>query len=218
MDDPEVTNWPALIEGAAGASLEQFKEMPMLTGLNTISRAVDDWDYESGKLGRNMARSFVPSIIRDLSRALDNTVRQTKSGPTAAIQGSTPIASRTLPPQIDVFGRELKRDQGPAGSFFDLFSSREDKRGTKDPVIRDLLDLEVDVGPRQRISGESDWQYYRRTKAQGEDLYRRLRAEIGSAGFNSLSREEQGNHLRGRIGVWRTRMTLAWKDQHPDYP
>jgi hypothetical protein len=218
MDDPEVTNWPAIIEGAAGSTLEQFKEMPMLTGINTVSRAVDNWDYEAGRLGRNMARSFVPAIIRDLSRALDNTVRQTKAGPIQAAQGSIPFTSRSLPPQVDVLGRKLTRDQGPAGSFLDLFSSRADKRGTSDPVVRALLDLEVDIGPRQRIAGESDWQFYRRTEAQGQDLYRRLQAEIQAAGFRALGREEQADHLRRRVGVWRGRMTKQWTAAHPDYP
>jgi hypothetical protein len=218
-DDPEINNWLAVAEGGVGAGIEQFKEMPMLTGMSTFSRAIDNWDYEAGRMGRNMARSFVPSIVRDMSRAMDRTLRETKGGgPITAVQGSTPGASRNLPPKVDVLGRELTRDQGPVGSFFDLFNSRADRRNTTDPVARALLDLNVNVGPRQRIGGETDWQYYRRAKAQGEDLYRRIRAEVESEGFRSLTPEEQADHLRSRIGVWRRRMTEAWDDAHPDYP
>lgn len=219
-DDPEIgTNLVTLAEGAGGAAIEQFREMPMLTGINTFSRAIDNWDYESGRMVRNMARSLVPAIIRDLSHAMDSTVRATKyGGPVESAQSAVPVASRYLPPQIDVLGRELKRDQGVPGSFFDLFSSRTDKRDTKDPVVRALLDLDVNISARSRYDNETDWQYHRRAKAQGEDLYKRIQAEIATPQFRSLSQEDQADHLRKRISVWRRRMTEAWDDAHPDYP
>jgi hypothetical protein len=104
------------VVSAMGAGLQSLTEAPMLRGVEEVIRDVGggSWGKAATGIVANVPGNFIPSLVRQTSQYMDNTVRETRGGTLVeqeanAIIKQIPGLSKRYPPRYDVFGEAMQR-------------------------------------------------------------------------------------------------------------
>jgi len=116
------------IVSAAGAGVQSVLEHPMLQNLSRSFSALTEGrvdDFAVDLLG-NVPGNFVPSLVRQTSQYMDNTVRETRGGTVAEKEANRilsllPGISQKYPPRYDVFGEAMQRYNYGNNSLINVF-------------------------------------------------------------------------------------------------
>lgn len=117
---------------AGGA--RSLSEQSFLKGLSGALAGLADPERQAGKWLENLATSFVPTIVSDIARANDTTVRDTQDGLLSKIQNRIPGARNDLPERLDPLGQPMKERSG-LQAIIDPFNSTEP---SKDPLVNEF--------------------------------------------------------------------------------
>lgn len=146
------------LQGMAEAAGNTFLNMSMLQG---ITKAFSGYSPVSGLMKattEGVTGIASPTIGGQLTRIIDPTVRETQSKLIPKMIAKTPGLSKTLPPKLDLFGRETQQAEG---------------RGVVSRIFENML------SPGYYASGKTSTpalkEAYRVYKATGEkDIFPRL--------------------------------------------
>jgi hypothetical protein len=130
------------VSGMLATAAKSALEQPFFQGLEAVTKVAQDPAKEAPKLVGDLAGSFIPTFVNDAATALDDKKRETKT-PLDRIQNRVPVLRNQLPAKVDVLGREVPNDRLHAINAFLSKEAREDK----DPVVRELLRLDVGLAP-----------------------------------------------------------------------
>lgn len=186
-DDSADESFMAAIAGAGSSLLEQS----FLAGLNGLLDAVQDPERNAKQWLEQTAQGAVPAsgLLRNLSQAVDPVVRDPR-GAKESIESIIPGLSKSVPPRLDRFGREVER---PGGALERGFAVPGRSPETKDPVNALLRRLELTPDlPRTTALGDlSRDDELAVRKAIGQERYARLQKFVDRPGFDQLPAERQ---------------------------
>lgn len=130
---------------AAPATLKSFTEQTFLVGINQFARAINDPGRYAENVAARTTGSLVPTIVSDVSRAIDPLERRTfarAEGFLAPFFGRIPgVRQALLEPQIDVFGQPLARAGNAMETMVDPTRPTRIKSGDLVIELRRLFDL-----------------------------------------------------------------------------
>lgn len=159
-------------------------EQAFLTGLREALNVIADPEQGMKKYTQNFYTSIIPTIVRRIAYGMDPTVRATETLP-EAFGARLPGVSRTLPAQIDVFGKPKERIPGLVMALFDPFSTRVDVT-QYDTLIKELADINAGISKISKRKGESSQLYRLRQIQYGEKLRWALEALIETPHYKGL--------------------------------
>jgi len=113
---------------ATGAGVQSVLEHPMLQNLASSISTISEgqWSKAAADLFANVPGNFVPSLVRQTSQYMDNTVRESRGGTyveqeSARILQQIPGLSEKYPPKYDVFGQAMQRYNYGNNSLINVF-------------------------------------------------------------------------------------------------
>lgn len=127
-----------------GVSLgKDYLDQSFVQGLQAPVNAITDPQRYGKSYVGSLSSSFIPNIIKDSSRALDSTARETNNlsfNPLKNdyIKAGIPFARNTLLPKRDVLGNQMPQEPTGWKAFTDLFNS---KTPIKNTVVDELSRL-----------------------------------------------------------------------------
>ncbi len=118
-----------LYSSTTASGMKQLTQQSFLFGLSSALNAVTDPEQYASSYVTNAATGLIPSIIAAVALGSDKYVRDPDlKDPWAlvrALQGRTPILSQKLAVKTDIFGRNVKNQQGVLGRMLDPFTSQK---------------------------------------------------------------------------------------------
>jgi len=124
--------------GVAGSGKAIIGSSP-LSGLQSSLDAITDPERYGKNYFKNTASSVVPTIVKDVANAGDDTQRESNNVK-ESIQNRIPLAKNKLNPKRDIFGDEVKRKTSPVGALIDPFKSSKAKTTDVVSELRRLQD------------------------------------------------------------------------------
>jgi hypothetical protein len=174
--EPEGKQLP---EAIGGVLQKTAMEQPLLQAAQSLTQPGNITE----RAGR-LAASVVPGAVADIAGLVDTERRQTKGeGFLGQIESRIPGVSRMLPPAVDALGRPL---EDRFSRFIDptLTSTAKELR---EPLIQELIRLDVGLPKMQRKPEESADAYLTRVRRFGE-LYQDYGLQLlGNDRFQSLA-------------------------------
>lgn len=164
---------------AAGGAGNALTEQSFLKGINQAIEAVNDPERGFNGFASSLAGSIVPTIVSDISRALDTTERRT-TNPIQRTISRIPGLRTVLQPQIDTLGNRVATP-----NLFEVMADPTrpgNPSAPKDPLAKELRRL-LDAG-------------YNSTPTQlgGRNGFKSLSGEQ-----NTLLQEMGGKYIYGQI-------------------
>jgi hypothetical protein len=170
-------------------------DLPLMKGTKDVVDAAS----QPGSLGQRLGRigaSFIPAPVADVGTLGDSYQRDTASSLKGLrkireefgneIRARLPIARRSLPPKVDVFGDPAETEKSDP---LDPFSSRPAKESVRG--LRDLIDLNLGLSKPKRESGKSGEEYSRRVRERGKDYKSTLGDLVDDKDVRGMSRESR---------------------------
>lgn len=174
---------------AAFAAAQNIKESSALTGLSSLSDAIDNPDRKLNSYLKSQAQGLVPfsGLLRAVQKSTDPYLRETKT-PAEAVQSIIPGATRSLPVKQDTFGRAVKREPGgplAAQRFLVGKVSQDtvDAELHRLKVFPSLLNDKVKVGNEEKTLTRAQHAEY--VRLVGEVLYSQLKQQVSTPGYQS---------------------------------
>lgn len=119
------------------SSWKTFTEQTFLKGVNQFTTALNEPDRYAETLVNGLFASIVPTLIADIAKATDPTVRRPENM-FQKLMERVPGLSRTLEPQIDILGQEVKRKE----NFLEIMADpTRPVTKTNDEVINEIVRL-----------------------------------------------------------------------------
>jgi len=182
----------------AGAVIGQsITDATFFRGIENLINALNDPEKQGERFASDAASGFVPmsGLQRNIANSLDSTIRDPQSI-YERIKTGLPIASETVPPKLDVFGREQKMEGGEGLLAFSPTRVPEDK--PRSDVDAELARLEIypgKTGDSVTIKNHKAT-LTREQKAElqqtvGQAMYQGLSALFASPEYANLSDEEK---------------------------
>jgi len=173
----------------AAGGVETLSEQTFVAGVKQAVDLFSDPSEEAPKFASQTSGSLVPSVIGKVTYMIDPTMR-VSDGVLEGIQKRLPGISSSLPPRVDVFGREVEASGGRV-AIVDPFAMTKD---FNDPILKEAARLDITIGlPDKTINGikldTREYSVY--AKAQGKELQKRLDAVISSEEYKNASAEQQ---------------------------
>lgn len=138
----QADNFGSYISQVAKDQLSQT----FLAGVQQPLNAITDPNrYGSSYVG-NLASSFIPNAIKDVSKAFDSTARQYNSAVDYVKSGIPGVRNSMLPKQ-NVFGQNSNQEPSGLGAFLDLFNSKTPQGSAVISELRRLNDAGYNATP-----------------------------------------------------------------------
>jgi hypothetical protein len=116
------------VMSAIGAGFQSLTGSPMLQGIEQLGRAIGEKDIGKAVIGlfANIPGNFVPSLVRQTSQYMDNTIKETRGGTlvdqeAANILAQIPGLAQRYPARYDVFGDAMQRYNYGNNSLINVF-------------------------------------------------------------------------------------------------
>lgn len=122
---------------AVFGSAKSFSEQTFLTGINRAVEALTDPERSAQAYFDSLVASVVPTIVSDISRAMDPFERRAEST-IEKVRARIPVAREGLEPQVDVLGRERESIGNPLEILIDPTRPSKD---ITNPVVSELRRL-----------------------------------------------------------------------------
>jgi hypothetical protein len=173
-----------------GATVAGVMDQPFLQGVDRVLRGVRDPAGAGVEALTSVPSGFIPaaSALGAVARVTDPTIRETRGGGNETwqqIQARIPVASRSLPPQRDQFGRVKRREGGVAN----LVSPVTVRTRDTDPLVEEIARLGVTL-PQRRPTHELGPAATRALIAtEGPLLVQRLQAVRAAPSYRAMSDE-----------------------------
>jgi hypothetical protein len=182
-------------------------EQPMLRGMADLVDSLKNPASRGESWMTSTVGSFVPTLLADIAGAFDPYRRDARpEGVREAlwngVQARLPGLRNVLPARRDVFGRDMPQEWTALWDPTIASAARE----LDEPVLRELIMLDVGVGFPQRSAGESREEYRERAKAVGKAIERNLGATIRSGAYQRASRDQRIEILEATISATRNAM------------
>jgi hypothetical protein len=134
------------MSGITGA-LEQYTDMPMLQGIETLSTLIssNSKPYEKKRAFANLVttlpKQYVPSIAKKLAYAIDPFERDLGDGLVDNVIGKLPVVSKNYPEKFDLYGNAKLSYDGNNSIPNTLFNPFVNKNIKNNPVSQEALRL-----------------------------------------------------------------------------
>lgn len=128
------------------STLKSFTEQTFLKGTNDVLAALTDPERNVERVSGSFISSFVPTIINDIARSTDPKERRPENV-FQRIQARIPQLRQSLPPQVDILGREVERIGNPLEVLID--PTRPSKADDA-PILKEfrrLMDAGFTISP-----------------------------------------------------------------------
>ena len=193
--DGEITQADLMVAYGVHIFMENVVNNSFTSQLNNLFKALNDPSQSKvDALLNTFAGSLVPTIVGDVARAMDPTVRQV-SGPLEAIQSRIPGASQSLLPKRDWTGEPVTREYSPIEQMISpsLPSTIKDDK-TRREVAR--VDFRIPIVPKTfngvKLTPEQQNFY---AEVVGKDREFRLRQFVNSPGYDRMANRPGGDEL-----------------------
>lgn len=200
----EMNNPEGSIGGYAGTLGKDYLDQSFVQGLQQPVNVITDPARYGKSYAGNMLSSGVPNIVKDASKALDTTQRETNTIGDYA-KAAIPGVRNTLIEKRDALGNIMKQEPTGLGAFFDLFNS---KTPIDNQVVNELGRLQS-VGESATPSKMTQQQTILKQKVKltfdqlnqleanvGESLRPQLNALVSSPSYQSLSDEQKASAIQ----------------------
>lgn len=107
----------------AGKLGKDYLDQSFVQGLQAPVNAATDFQRYGKSYVGNLSSSFVPNIVKDTSKALDTSQRETNTIPDY-VKSAIPGVRNTLIEKRDSLGNVMKQEPTGLGAFIDLFNSK----------------------------------------------------------------------------------------------
>jgi hypothetical protein len=165
------------------ATIKNLSNKVWFSGVTDLSNAITDSQRYGGGFLRRMAGSLtVPTGVAQVARTIDPTLRETRTF-LDAVRARIPVASKSLFPRRDVWGRPVEREGGLGP---DLVSPVWTGTARNDPVNSELLAAGARIGALQRRDYTPE-QFDRYQEVAGSLAYTGMQSLIGSGEWTGAS-------------------------------
>lgn len=130
---------PAAIAGAAGTAGQAIIASSPLKGIQSGLDFVSDPQRNAKSYLNAQAGSVVPTLVKDVSNATDNTKREVNT-PADAIKARIPGVRTNLMPAIDDFGNQVAQEPTGIAAILDPFRSTD---ASTTPLVDELRRLKA---------------------------------------------------------------------------
>lgn len=153
-------------------------DLPMVSGVRDIVEAIRPGGEGAEAFTRGVGRAaqgFIPgaSLLRGISRGMDETARQTRTGegPSVGRQfvSGIPGAAQRLPERLTALGEPLPREGGLTQALLSPVGISR-ARTAADPVLQEIERTGAVPAPLQQRKGESDDAFATRQRQVGSVL------------------------------------------------
>lgn len=191
--------------------------------IDEIVRGVRQYQYNKVQSADDLASSaaeyvvgeaksrLVPSIISDVAKAVDPTVRDTSGGMLGLnkVKGGIPFLSKTLPAKTDVFGKPIKGES----AISDILFGARVKTDKESAIIKEIskvsenLDKGITFTDWDKSSGKTLAQFkekvgkekYMEAKIKyGQELKAQLEKTLNDPRYKRLSDEDKLKVINGK--------------------
>jgi hypothetical protein len=132
--------WDEIWAASTMSLADVMMQKTTMIGFANLVQAMSEPSQFADRYMKSAARSFVPAGVAWIEEIKDPVLRQTWSL-WAAAKERTPYLSETLPPRLDIWGRELSAEGMLGQPWEALIPSRMSSTGKALPVDRELLRL-----------------------------------------------------------------------------
>lgn len=172
-------------------SVKSFTEQTFLTGMSSALNALmDPGRYAESYLG-NLVSSVIPTIVSDVARATDSKERRPEDVLDRVQQRIPGVRQKTVEPQVDVLGKEVKRIGNPLEVMLDPTRPSPVRSSPVIAELRRLTDNGYDVSPT--LLGDKKG-FAALTKEQNTELWKTAGTIIDSK-LNALFAKEEYKNL-----------------------
>lgn len=178
----------ALIPIAARTMMEQ----PMLKGVSGVAEAIKEPGSRGATfIGRTLG-SAIPTIVSDVGALTDDKRREARTIKDRIIT-RIPIARRSLPEDVDVFGRPMEsRRTGVVDPTLSTTANDE-------PFIKELIRLDVGIVKTNRKQGEDEAKHREKVLTQGKEIAKELAKLTESAVYKAASDDDKREMIKDKV-------------------
>lgn len=170
---------------------EDFLEQPFLLGVSDLFQAIEDPERSGAVFLNNfVSGAFIPTGVSWINRGFDPVFRKPRNV-LQAVESRIPFLSENVPARLNVFGEEVKREEGVLGRISPLPRVTDLKTN---PVEEELERLNITVGfPSKVAFGKSldDDEYDILIRNSGKVTFMILNRLVNSEGYKSLNEAEK---------------------------
>jgi hypothetical protein len=139
---------------AANAGLETLTTHPMMQGVERFETQMVEQGLTAAAAGAfaNVPGNFIPSLVRQTSQLIDNTVRETRGGSqldqmVGRLAAQVPWISQRYPARYDVFGQAVQRYNYGNNSLINIFfNPAQPNKLRMNPNVNELMHLVESTG------------------------------------------------------------------------
>jgi len=174
---------------------------PMVTGPKEALEALTNRSQGSGqgvgsRFATNVAGSFVPSFIAQAARAEGK--QRMPQGPMEAITSRIPGLQDTAPERLNIFGEPVQKAEGLLNTMVNPLTGTPDQR-QRDPLIKEIADLGMNIAPLRRKKGEDLDMYQYRQREAGRFVREDLTALVSGPDWAQTPPEERRRMINATI-------------------
>ncbi|HHT9145625.1 MAG TPA: hypothetical protein ACFYD4_08095, partial [Candidatus Wunengus sp. YC61] len=199
MKEKEKFNLAAAIMGSITTNISN---KTFMQGFTNMIQGISD----PGRYGENIVKSLVgsviPSVSGGLARSTDPNIRDTQSI-TDTLQSRIPVASKSLPPRLTVWGEPIERTGTPVGRFLSPIQVSKEKGS---PIEKEMTRLNLDIGyPSRKVGGVElgPDEYWQMVKQGGQPAKIILDALSQSTEWKAKPTDEKEHDIRMIINNYR---------------
>lgn len=186
-EDPP--NLPAAVIPIAARTM---MEQPMLKGVSGVADAIKEPGSRGTTLIGRTLGSAIPTIVSDVGALTDDRRREARTIKDRIIT-RIPIVRRSLPEDVDVFGRPLEsRRTGVVDPTLSTTANDE-------PFIKELIRLDVGIVKTNRKSGEDEAKYREKILAQGKEIAKELARLTDSVAYKLASDDDKREMIKDKV-------------------
>lgn len=207
------------VAGALYAPARVALDQSFLKGVSGVLDAANDPTRFGERFVEQTAGSIVPAGVAAIARATDKTVRKPE-GVAQTVASRIPGLSRAVPAKRDAFGQPIERVASAPEAMLSPLPRTKSK--DSDPVVAELARLGVAVSMPSRTLSPGKGQkrvkleqgdYDALLQEMGFAFKHRLKREIASAEYQSLTDEERAETLGRVLSRARTQMYARQRER-----
>ncbi len=188
----------SIVGEAAPVAAKVLLEQPFLKGASGVVDAVQNPGNRGTSFLAQTVSSFVPTAVSDVGATLDDKRRDSRgTGVIESIQNKVqskiPILRRSLPEDVDVFGRPLESRRTAA------IDPTLTTRGSNDPFIKELVRLDVGIVKTNKKQGEDEAKHRERVIAQGKEMAKELTKLVEMRGYQSADDDGKREMIKSTV-------------------
>jgi hypothetical protein len=182
-------------------------DQPLLTGAREVVDALENPTQQGERVVTSAAGSFVPTFLNDIGTLFDDVRRDSRGetffpeGLQNAVKARLPGLRNTLPPRVDVLGRQAKQERTAA---IDPTLSQAERT---DAVSRELVATKASISALKKRDGENAFAFRARQVAEGRMVEAAIAGLLADAGYRGEAVDTRRQLITQAIAGLRAQVT-----------